>query len=243
GHVGGGARAELLLGSAELGLDAVAQRGHKPRFGADASFPLGEVDVSAEVALRTGKDAPRWTLREGGDRANFADWRASEWDFITPAAVIGAEWSWKYSDEDLLRVGGEYSYDRAGYTDAHVYPVLLYSPYVPGDSRTAYTPFYLGRHYAAVFVNVPKPGRWNDTTFTLSVVGNLSDGSAIARLDHAVVVNTYLTVESYVAGHLGAQGGEFRFGGTIPAQGSIGTPELVIPTPVLDLGVALRMKL
>lgn len=241
GHVGGGVRAEVVLGSVELGVDAVAQRGHKPRLGADCSFALGELDVHAEAALRTGKDAPRWTPAPGGG------WQPTDWNFLTPAAVVGAEWSWKYSDEDLIRIGGEYSYDRAGYTDPHVYPVLVASPYAgTGDSRAAFTPFYLGRHYAGVYLNVPKPGRWNDTNFTLSVLANLSDGSAIARLDHSVLVNTYLTVETYVAGHLGTEGGEFRFGATIPPQ-SLGTfvipEELTIPTPVLDFGVALRVTL
>lgn len=246
GHVGGGARAEVVLGSFELGLDAVAQRGHKPRFGADGSFPLGDLDVHAEVALRTGKDAPRWTLKPGGDRASLDGWQASDWDFLTPAAVVGAEWAWKYSDEDTLYLGAEYAYDRAGYTDAHVYPVLMASPYLGnGDARTAFTPFYLGRHYAGAYLNVPKPGRWNDTSFTLSALANLSDGSALVRLDHSVVINTYLTVETYVAGHLGTEGGEFRFGATIPpqTQGGFSTPELTIPTQVLDFGVALRMKL
>lgn len=243
GHVGGGGRAEVLLGPVEVGIDAVAQRGHKPRFGLDGSFPLGDFDVHGEVALRSGKDAPRWTKKEGTDGTSFADWQQGEWDRVTPAALVGFEWSWKYSDEDLIRAGAEYYFDDAGYDDAHVYPVLIASPYVSGDTREAFTPFYLGRHYGAVFVNVPKPGSWNDTTFTLSLLANLSDGSGIARLDHSVVINTYVTVETYAAGHVGKRGGEFRFGATIPPQAGVTTTETVIPTPVLDLGVALRVKL
>jgi hypothetical protein len=246
GHVGGGGRAELVLGPVELGLDAVAQRGHKPKLGADLSFPLGDFDLLGEFALRTGRDAPRWTLPAGADRSQLTSWVASDWDRLTPAALVGVEWSWKYSDEDLLRAGAEFFWDDAGYSDPHVYPVLLASPYNPangGDTRVAFTPFYVGRRYAALFVNVPKPGRWNDTTFTVTVVANLDDGSAIARLDHSVVVNTYLTVESYLAGHLGKEGGEFRFGATLPPQAIFGGASITLPTPVLDMGVALRVKL
>ncbi|HSM93480.1 MAG TPA: hypothetical protein VLT47_11390, partial [Anaeromyxobacteraceae bacterium] len=243
GHVGVGGRAETVWGPAEVGLDAVAQRGHKPRFGLDASFPLGALDVHGELALRSGKDAPRWTLRPGGDRRDLAAWQAGEWRRVTPAVMAGFEWAWKYSDEDLIRTGAEYFFDDAGYDDAHVYPVLLASPLISGDTRAAYTPFYIGRHYAGVFVNVPKPGSWNDTSFTLTVVANVSDGSGVVRLDHSALVNTYLTVETYVAGHVGKQGGELRFGGTIPPQSLLGTPSFTIPTAVLDLGVALRVTL
>jgi hypothetical protein len=243
GHVGGGGRAETVWGSLEVGVDAVAQRGHKPRFGLDASFPLGEVDVHGEVALRSGKDAPRWTRKAGTDGTSLGDWEPGEWRRVTPAAMVGFEWSWKYSEDDLIRTGAEYYFDDAGYDDAHVYPVLIASPYVSGDTRDAFTPFYLGRHYAGIFLNVPSPGSWNDTTFTLTVIGNLSDGSAVVRLDHSVLINTYLTVETYAAGHVGKEGGEFRFGATFPPQPPLTTTQVTIPTPLLDLGVALRVKL
>ena len=58
GNVGAGARAEILVGDFELGLDAVVQRGIRPRFGADLSGPLGELDVHAELALRTSCRRP-----------------------------------------------------------------------------------------------------------------------------------------------------------------------------------------
>jgi hypothetical protein len=68
------------------------------------------------------------------------------------------------------------------------------------------------------------------------------------RLDHWVMLNTYLRLETFVAGHVGSVGGEFRFGGTIPPQNLGGTPPVYSPTipirpPVLDLGVALRVVL
>lgn len=254
GHVGGAARAEVLLGGAELAADVAAQRGHKPRFGLDGSFALWELDLHAELALTSGRDAPHWRLT-GTDPAQAESWTRGSLG-LTPQVVVGAEWSWKYSDEDTLTVAAEYFFNDAGYDDAHVYPVLLFSPFLPADAdgkiavggtidpRTAFTPFYLGRHYAGVSLLLPRPGRWNDTTFALTALANLSDGSGIVRLDHSVRLNTYLTLETFLAGHLGHEGGEFRFGIPATTKTAAGlTIPLDVPTPLVDAGVALRVKL
>ncbi|HZI03539.1 MAG TPA: hypothetical protein VEZ71_05925, partial [Archangium sp.] len=65
GQVGGAARAEVVLGPAELGIDAVLQRGRKPRFGLDFSSALGPLDVYGEFALSKGSDVPHFRLPEG----------------------------------------------------------------------------------------------------------------------------------------------------------------------------------
>ena len=254
GQVGGAARAELVLGGAEVAASAAAQRGHAPRFGLDGSFALWELDVTGELALTRGRDVPAFRPT-GADPATLAGWARAPDGRTTPQAVVGVAWSWKYSDEDALTLGGEYFFNDAGYDDAHAYPVLIASPYLhlldvaapfEPDPRTAFTPFYLGRHYAGAFLTLPRPGRWNDTTLTLSALVNLSDGSGLVRVDHQVLLNTYLTLETWLAGHLGKEGGEFRMGfdvGPQPLAGGGSTPGFSLPTPVLDLGVALRVKL
>jgi hypothetical protein len=256
GQVGGGARAEFVLGNLEVAIDGVAQRGHVPRLGLDGSFPLGDLDLRFELGLRRGRDVPRWEQVPGKTSADplLERYRLKTFDGLTPAAVVGAEWSWKYSDEDALVVGGEFSYDASGYDSADIYPFLLALPVVPHylaslvipDQRNAFTPFYLARRYAGLYLYLPNPGAWNNTTVTLSALGSLTDGSGVVRLDHAVLVNTYLKVETFVSGSVGHQGGEFRFGGTIRPQllgPGISTPTLVIAPPVLELGVALRLSL
>ena len=50
GALGGGARAEVLLGGWELGVDGVAQRGMDPRLGVDLSGGFWEVDLRAEFS-------------------------------------------------------------------------------------------------------------------------------------------------------------------------------------------------
>jgi hypothetical protein len=127
GQVGGAARAEVVLGGAELAADLVAQRGHKPRFGLDGSAAIWDLDLRGELALTSGRDAPHWALTEGADPTQAASWRLVELDRITPQLVLGVEWSHKYSDQDALVAGLEYFFNDAGYDSARVYPVLLAS--------------------------------------------------------------------------------------------------------------------
>jgi hypothetical protein len=249
GQVGWGGRAEVVLGNLELAVDGLAQQGHQPRFGVDGSFPLGELDLRFEVALRQGRDLPRWEEVPGATGPDVFDrYRVKEFQGLTPAAVVGAEWTWKYSDQDTLTLGAEYAYDASGYGSADIYPYLLAFPVLPStpDQRPAFTPFYLARQYLGLYAVLPAPGSWNDTTFTLSALASLTDGSGVIRLDHSVMVNTYLRIETFAAGHVGHQWGEFRFGGTIGADaGGPGLPPvpITVPVPVLDLGVALRVSL
>ena len=251
GAVGGGARAEVVLGSWELGVDGVAQRGMRPRLGLDFSTGFWEVDLRGELAVRRGADQPR--LRDVGTGGAHA-YRLDAPGDVRTAAVANAEWRHKYSDEDAFTLGVEYFWNQDGYADPHLYlPVL---------AAGLATPFYLGRHYAGAWLVLPRPGGWNLHTFTLSGLGNLSDGSFVARLDWSVTLLTYLTFEAFLAGHLGARGGEFRFGldgapltATVPpalygvcaglgtrAGGSC-TIALPVATPLVDAGVALRVSL
>jgi hypothetical protein len=258
GRVGVGGRAEVVLGGVELGADALVQDRHRPRFGVDFSTGLWDLDVYGEAALRTTLDTPHWRCRPGADCGSTFSYERHDAVGFTPQITAGASYSVKYSDEDAVTVGGEYFFNDGGYANARIYPVLLaaaatsttptFDGSVLGTTGTVqnpfagqanpFTPFYLGRHYAGAYVQLPNPGSWNNTTFTLSVLGNLSDKSFIARLDHSVLVLTYLRVETYVAGHFGDRAGEFRLGLDL-------RPDLPIFTPpqVFDAGIALRVSL
>ncbi len=228
GAIGGGARAEVVVGTWELGLDAVAQRGIRPRYGVDVSGGLWELDLRGELSLRTSSDVPLY-------RGGLTSFTTYEPAGIRPAAVIAADWSHKYSDEDTFTVGIEYFYNSNGYgyDDRGLYPLLLVN--------NAFTPFYLGRHYAGAYLLLPKPGSWNLHTFTLSTLANLSDRSAVTRLDWSMTLLTYLVVEAYLQGHLGTNGGEFRLGIDIPAGAT--TPRFFAGAPIVDTGLALRLNL
>ncbi len=259
GRVGVGGRVEAVLGTVEVGADALAQDGHRPRFGVDISAGVWDVDLYAEAALRTSVDTPRWRAIPGADPSAPILSRYERHDPLgfTPQVTVGGSWATKYSDEDAVTFGAEYFYDRSGYESPRIYPILLgVAAFEPVNLGTIanpiagqpnpFTPFYLGRHYAGAFVSLPQPGRWNDTTFTLSVLGNLSDKSFVARLDHSVLALTYLRVETFAAGHFGAREGEFRLGFDVapqvvapglPPSGFSSTPS------VFEAGVALRVSL
>lgn len=245
-----GGRAEVVFSTVELGADALVRSGRRPKFGVDVSAGIWELDVYAEAALRTAADLPRWREVDPGARLDLRFVPDGGVGF-TPAVVAGGSWSTKYSDEDVVTVGAEYFFDDSGYDDPAIYPFLLLgAPGTEGGALVqrdpgAFTPFYLGRHYAGAFVSLPSPGRWNDATVTLSVLSNLSDRSAVARLDVSVLALTYLRVEAFAAGHLGARGGELRLGFTIPPQQLDGvvTPEIPVHPPAVDVGLAVRVAL
>ncbi|HTP25896.1 MAG TPA: hypothetical protein VMK12_09585 [Anaeromyxobacteraceae bacterium] len=233
GVVGGGARGEILLGSWEFGADGVAQRGIRPRFGFDVSGPIGQLDVRGELSLRTLSDVPLYR----GTLGSFQTYQPAG---IRPAAVVAVDWSHKYADRDknTFTVGLEYFYNSNGYGyDQRVlYPALL--------ANGAFIPFYVGQHYVGAYFRLPTPGSWNLHTFMLSAIANLSDRSAVVRFDWSVSLLTYLTLEAYVQGHVGTNGGEFRLAIDLPSNAiAPGSPSVVVGAPTVDLGLNLRVNL
>jgi len=238
GAIGAGGRAEIVLGTWELGLDGVAQRGIRPRFGVDLTGGIWELDVRSELALRTSSDVTQFRPVSPASAPfplfPFAPYEPSG---VRPMLVLGADWSHKYSDEDAFTVGLEYFYDSNGYDDPSVYPVLI--------AAGSFTPFYVGRHYAGAYLLLPKPGSWNLHSFTLSVIANLSDRTGVARLDWSYTLLTYLTLEAYGQVHAGQTGGEFRLAFDVPAFTLDGQtfPGISIGAPIFDVGVNLRLSL
>jgi len=234
GGVGGAGRAEFVLGGWELGIDGLAQRGLDPRLGVDLSGGIGEIDLRGEVALRTGSDLPLYSAPSLTALGGYYP------TGLRPQATVGAEWVHNYTDKDAFTIGLEYFYNANGYRDRTLYPTLLYN--------NSFTPFYLGRHYAGVYASLPKPGSWNLHTFTLTVLGNLSDKSAVARLDWNMALLTYLTLEAYLQQHFGEDGGEFRLSidADFPVPQPSGEPAIfhvAVGAPVVDFGLGLRLAL
>ena len=159
--------------------------------------------------------------------------RRTDW---IPQAVASVEWGIPYLDEDTLYLTAEYFFNDAGYEDDSLYPWLI--------SQREYAPLYLGRHYVGAGVVVPRPGNWNDSTILATGIANLSDGSAIARLDYQVRVLTRLSLFAYAAAGLG-QNGEFRFKVEVPAVPNIEGLEdgATIEAPRWSLGFWLSVDL
>ncbi len=250
GEVSGAARAEVVLGTAELGVGGVVARDRKPKLAVDLSMGIWDVDVYGEAALRWASEISRVSVSTNpqdqlalglaaqeallGDTAALppavaAAYPAAPDSGVKPQVVGGLSYSVQYADKDVLTFGGEYFYNALGYSDPAVYPGLLLPRPVLLDEPASF--FYFGRHYAGVFATAPAPYSWDNTTFTFSNLVNISDRSGITRLDYTRILLTHLRFEAYGAVHWGQRDGEFRLGifGRSPA--------------LFDLGVALRVAI
>jgi hypothetical protein len=245
-QVAGAGRAELVEGPAELGLDFLVKRDQKPRVGADFSIGLGDFDLYTDVGLRAGSEvtmvtqnpsAPMIMCADGTMVTDFANAFGTRQDSgVKPQIASGVTWARKYNDNDVFTLGGEYFYNSIGYDDPAIYPGLF--------AKNQINFFYTGRHYAALFASLPAPYSWNYTTFTLSTIGNLSDLSFVSRFDYSVTILTHLTFEAFAAVHYGQLGGEFRLGFDLTSCGADGRPMTFSQSaPLVDLGVALRLKI
>lgn len=254
------ARAELVLGPAELGLGTLARRHQKTRFAADLSFGLGDFDFYGELAMRSGNEIdrvsydpdavaptpgapPSWqspadAARDALEQVVDAYYPVSRSRGYKPQVVGGLNYTRKYNDNDTFTVGGEYFYNSLGYGSPSAYPGLVL-PHSTSLNDSANF-FYLGRHYGAVFVTFPAPFKLDTHTFTLSTLGNLSDRSFITRLDYSLVVLTHLRFEAFVSARYGNENGEFRFG---VSHLNLGGYDFSRSPALMDLGVALRAAL
>ena len=237
---GVGFRFEGALDSTELAVSGVYGKGRKTAFGFDISTALGPFDVTAEVSLSDETD----TLEYSGelDLETFTLPTAEKRGQWMPRISAGIQYAFKPNDDDVMYLGLEYFWNSFGQTDKDLYPYLLFV----GDLE----PFYVGQHYLGLVWLVPQPGNWQDTSFTLSAIGNLSDTSFVTRLDVSQTVHTRLRLEAYVEGHFGARGGEFRPAFDVPnippsllPQFPDGVEAFSIPAPALLLGLNLRLAI
>jgi hypothetical protein len=250
GRIGGAARAELVLGEAEMGISAVLQRSRKPRLGFDISSALGPLDVYAEAAIKKGSDTPLYRLPEGLtfqeliEQAQGLEIRTLEDlkklpvesyfpDGLTPQISGGANYTFAYSENDSAIVGVEYFYNSTGYSTPIAYPYLI--------AQGAFQPFYTGKHYGGLYGVLVGPGSWDKTSFILSTLGNLSDLSFTTRLDVSHRALSYMSVEAFAAVNYGTKGGEFRFALDYPPFEINGRP--LVPAPTAQVGLGLRINL
>jgi hypothetical protein len=154
---------------------------------------------------------------------------------FAPQVTVGASWTWKYDDLHTLTVGAEYFYNSLGYADPAIYPWLAFNQ--------QYDPPFVGRNQVGLYLLLPKPFKWYDTTLIFSTLGNLTDTTFVSRVDYSVLLLTYLRLEAYASVHYGTLGGVYRFTVDIPPILPYLKERLYIPPPVADFGVALRVSL
>ena len=231
-QVQGALRAEWLVGMTEISLSSAMRKGDPERYGAQVSTALGPFDLKGEIAVTHGLDTPGWegsfdleTLELPTEVDRSEDW--------IPQAVVGAEWGLRYNDQDSLYLGVEYFYNDLGTDDPDMYAWLA----LEGQ----FTPFYLGRHYGGVYLFLPAPGRWDDHSFVISTLGNLSDRSFASRLDWSARLLNELSVNAYVQGHYGELG-ELRYALEIPAVPGVLPDGLSLAAPLVDAGFGASVR-
>ncbi|HEX3777371.1 MAG TPA: hypothetical protein VHV51_23015 [Polyangiaceae bacterium] len=260
GDVAAAGRAEFVLGPSELGLGVLGQRDHKAKLAADLSFGIGDFDFYGELGLRSGGEidrvsynaaatapppyvAPSWqapsdaalsALEQTVD-AYYPVYRSNGYK---AQAVGGLSYSRKYNDNDLFTVGAEYFYNGLGYASPAAYPGLVL-PHTIGLNDSANF-FYLGQHYAALYVTFPAPYTLDNHTFTLSTLGNLSDRSFITRLDYSLIALTHVRFEAFASARYGNENGEFRFG---VSNLNLGGVNFSRAPALMDFGLALRIAI
>ena len=243
GDLGAGLRGEFLVGHTEIALSYGKRRAAPTQLGLDLTSGIGLFDLRAELGAQKGLRTPFFrddfdvnTLMLPGEIDRRGEWILQ--------MVFGAEVALRYSDEDNLILGMEYFFNDAGYDSAALYPVLLADPILnPERETTVFRPLFLGRHYASLYAVLMAPGTWNDSSFTVNLLGNLSDGSYLARLDYNVRLLTYLDFNVFGSYHFGNRGGEFRFAivdnDVQTFLRSAGLPP--IRAPVAEIGLGLRL--
>jgi len=239
GKVGGALRAEVVLGPLEVAGEVVVRSGTLPRLGLEASWALWELDFYGNASLGRGtpNGLPQWNMVVPPDWQALppviGDYQSYQPGFA-PQVTAGVSWTWRYDDLHTLTIGAEYFYNSLGYSDPAIYPWLIYNQ--------QFDPFYVGRNQVGLYVLLPKPFKWYDTTFIFSTLANLTDTTFISRIDYSVLLLTYLRLEAYASVHYGVPGGAFRFALNVPSSAFF--PQGVnIPPTVADFGLALRLSL
>jgi outer membrane biosynthesis protein TonB len=246
GQISGAGRAEIVFGTTEVGLGALVHKDRKPKLAVDISTGIWDLDFYGEMALRYGSEIDRVVVApdlgappmESGEAFIERLYPVDRDHGVKPQVVGGVSYQRRYNDNDTWTLGVEYFYNALGYDSPEAYPGLILPRRTPLVEPSTF--FYLGRQYGAVFLSLPAPYSWDYHTFTLSTLGNFSDGSYITRLDYSLLMLTHLRFEAYVAGRYGTSEGEFRFG---VDSFKVGSQEFSIPPMILDIGVALRVSI
>jgi len=235
---GGAFRAETVFLNAEMGAEAVTRAGMNPAYGADLSAPLGPLDAYAEAALLSGPgnatfertSAPAAT---GAPLASLYKSQGLPGPALQASAGLVYDFAWR--DNRQATLGAEYFYNELGVENRGLYPILMFTGH--------YQAFYAAKHYAALYLSAEGPDEGKHTSYTLTNLANVSDGSYESRLDFSWLVLENLTFGAYAAGHYGNQGGEMDFSLHTPALSNNGRP--IPATDVADVpvegGLSLRM--
>ena len=250
---GGAIRSELVFGTVEMGLTGAMRYGMDPKTGVDISAGIGDVDLTGECGLSFARRTPEVQVSSGLEYTVPI--------FDEDSLILGTEFFYNpggynnledavldtlgFSDSEV-ELATQYFQNRdAGDLDAaNLSPESQEALDKYSQSLQQLEPFYIGKLYGGALIMLPRPGTWNDTSFTLLTLSNLSDLSALSRFDVSYQALTYLQVQTYISGFWG------RPGELQPGPGAWGEIESLLaplvtipPRQLLQLGLNLRMSL
>jgi hypothetical protein len=235
-EVGGALRAEWAFGQTELTASGAVRKDQPARLGGDLSSGVGPFDVRLEVSAQDGALQP--PPRDPADPLTPllellpAPRPPGGWAL---QVVAGVDLTLKLGPEDSLVVGVEGFHNAFGTDRVGTYPRMFL--------EGTYVPLYVGRDYAAAYALLQGPGRgrWNDQTFLVSGIANLSDRSVVVRADWRGQVLTWLQPLVYVQVH-GGDNGELHYRFEVPPIPGFLPDGLVVPAPLVDLGLGLIVR-
>ncbi|RZA22593.1 MAG: hypothetical protein EOP10_15045 [Proteobacteria bacterium] len=196
--VGFAARAEFSVGeNGEFAVSAQSKRDRALKVGVDTGFGVGNFDFGIESAWLTRDNKPRY--RGDLDIPTF-QFPSEDYDEkrVYNQTVLNIEYVWKYNDDDNLNLGLEGMWNEMGY-DARI---LEFYSLLNGTSKV----LYAGKQYVAAYARLSAPGDWNDSSFILNAVQNISDQTAQARLTATYTFYKQITAELYVSRCFGDYG-------------------------------------
>ncbi len=197
-------RAEVPIATSELALSAAFRKDRKSLLALDWSSALGSIDVYTEATYSSGSDLVFYESTDAMTTGSpFRSYREEKRGFYK--GVIGANYEFTYADSRSITAGLEYFYNGEGYSETGNTPWVF--------ANGAYVPFYLGRQYFGSYIQIPNPGSWRDVSFTVIGICNLSDESALFRINSDLVFARDLKVNLGFSHHFGKRSGEFRLGG------------------------------
>ncbi|MBY0470404.1 hypothetical protein K2X30_04485 [bacterium] len=200
-------KTHVPLGASNLymiqGLDQ-ADKIDKVRHSLRAEVPLGgKGEISASTSFKK-ESHPRYGIDVSSAVGDFDVYGEAAY-VGTSSWVLGVSYDAVYAESDTITFGLEYFENGAGYSSTSDYTAVFTSG--------AYQPFYLSRRYGMFMVYLPKPGNWNHTTFTIFNLLNLSDYSALTRVEALFTAMDDLSINVAVGAHYGNGDGEFKIGG------------------------------
>ena len=168
--VGIAARAEVVVGSFEIGVGGLLQDALVPKGIVTATGALGDFDLFGELLVQRGTERNLITAPGTSSADVVAAEDRDDW-FLS--ATVGA--TYLRTDPSLL-ITAQYYFNPLGYADSELRDEAIALSVVPDPSIVPLDILFFGSHYAAVAASWSDIAN-SDISASATWVGNLSDGS------------------------------------------------------------------